>query len=118
MAQHLALGAQGEELAASFLSAAGMAIIARNWRCRSGEIDVIAEDGGMTAFVEVKTRRGLSCGRPEEAVTPLKQQRIRNAAHVWLREHRGPWRDVRFDVVAIMLRPGRAPEIRHLKAVF
>ncbi|WP_433565556.1 YraN family protein [Nocardia sp. CA-151230] len=118
MAQHLALGAQGEELAARYLAEAGMEIVARNWRCRFGELDVIAREGEVTAFVEVKTRRGLACGPPEEAVTYLKQQRIRAVAQHWLREQRGPWQRVRFDVVAVLLRPGRPPEIRHLKAVF
>ncbi|GAB0107536.1 YraN family protein [Nocardia sp. JMUB6875] len=118
MAQHVALGAQGEELAARFLREAGMEIVDRNWRCRSGEIDIIGRDGEVTVFVEVKTRRGLTCGPPQEAVTYLKQQRIRTAAQYWLREQPGPWRRVRFDVVAVLLRLGREPEIRHLKAVF
>ncbi|BAW05394.1 YraN family protein [Nocardia seriolae] len=118
MAEHLALGAHGEELAASFLADAGMEIITRNWRCRSGELDIIARDGEVTVFVEVKTRRGLTCGPPEEAVTFLKQQRIRAVAQHWLREQPGPWQRVRFDVVAVLLRLGRTPEIRLLKAVF
>ncbi|MFJ9368461.1 YraN family protein [Nocardia sp. NPDC101769] len=118
MAQHLALGAQGEELAADFLRAAGMEIVARNWRCRFGELDVIAREGEVTVFIEVKTRRTLTCGPPEEAVTYLKQRRIRELATRWLREQNGPHLRIRFDVVAVLLRPGRTPEIRHLKAVF
>ncbi|MVU76593.1 YraN family protein [Nocardia sp. ET3-3] len=118
MAQHLALGAQGEDLAADHLREAGLEIIDRNWRCRSGELDLIARDGEVTVFVEVKTRSGLTFGPPEEAVTRLKQQRIRAVAQHWLREQPGPWRRVRFDVVAILVRLGRPPEIRHLKAVF
>ncbi|AYF75242.1 YraN family protein [Nocardia yunnanensis] len=118
MAQHLALGAQGEELAARFLRDAGLEIVARNWRCRYGELDVIARDGEITAFIEVKTRSGLTCGPPEEAVTYRKQRRIRELATRWLCEHPGPWLRVRFDVVSVLLRPGREPQIRHLKAVF
>ncbi|GAB2548969.1 YraN family protein [Nocardia heshunensis] len=118
MAQHLALGAQGEDLAAWFLRAAGMEIIARNWRCRFGELDIIGRVGEITAFVEVKTRTGLTCGRPEEAVTYRKQRRIRELAARWLREQNGPWQRVRFDVVSVLLLPGRDPEIRHLEAVF
>ncbi|QVI20903.1 YraN family protein [Nocardia tengchongensis] len=74
--------------------------------------------GDITAFIEVKTRRNLTCGRPEEAVTFLKQQRIRALARHWLHEHPGPFQRVRFDVVSIILRPGRPPEILHLKAAF
>ncbi|MFE3797578.1 YraN family protein [Nocardia tengchongensis] len=118
MAQYLALGAQGENLAADYLRTAGLDIIARNWRCRFGELDVIAREGDITAFIEVKTRRNLTCGRPEEAVTFLKQQRIRALARHWLHEHPGPFQRVRFDVVSIILRPGRPPEILHLKAAF
>ncbi|MTE12932.1 YraN family protein [Nocardia aurantiaca] len=118
MAQHLALGAQGEELAARYLSEAGMQILARNWRCRFGELDVIAREGEVTAFIEVKTRRNLTCGPPEEAVTYLKQRRIRELAARWLREQDGSYQRIRFDVIAVLLRPGHAPDIRHLKAVF
>ncbi|MFD7842483.1 YraN family protein [Nocardia sp. NPDC059764] len=118
MAQHLALGAQGEDLAADYLRTAGMSIVARNWRCRYGELDLVAREGDITAFVEVKTRRNLTCGRPEEAVTLLKQQRIRTVARHWLQAHPSPFQRIRFDVVSVILRPGRPPEILHLKAAF
>lgn len=118
MADHLALGALGEELATQFLRTAGMEIVARNWRCRHGELDVIGRDGDVTAFVEVKTRRSLIFGTPAEAVTWSKQQRIRQLAALWLREQHGRWQRVRFDVVAVLMLPGREPDIRHLKAVF
>ncbi|WP_433759895.1 YraN family protein [Nocardia sp. CA-135398] len=118
MAENQALGAQGEELAARFLRAAGMEIISRNWRCRYGELDLIARDGRVTAFVEVKTRTGTKFGRPAEAVTFDKQQRIRRLALVWLAEQDGPWRDIRFDVISVLLHRGHRPVIDHLKAVF
>ncbi|MEU1428693.1 YraN family protein [Nocardia sp. NPDC005746] len=118
MAQHLALGAQGEDLAADYLRTSGMSIVARNWRCRYGELDLIAREGDITAFIEVKTRRNLTCGRPEEAVTFLKQQRIRTLARHWLHANPGPFPRIRFDVVSVILRPGRPPEILHLKAAF
>ncbi|MFJ4650322.1 YraN family protein [Nocardia sp. NPDC088792] len=118
MAQHLALGAHGEELAARFLRDAGMEIVARNWRCRYGELDLIVRDGDVTVFVEVKTRSSLVCGQPAEAVTYLKQQRIRRLALVWLHEQPGPWLHVRFDVISVLIRRAREPEIRHLQAVF
>ncbi|UAK29849.1 YraN family protein [Nocardia asteroides] len=118
MTDKQALGARGEELAAKFLCAAGMEIVARNWRCRYGELDLIVLDGDVTAFVEVKTRSGLGYGMPAESVTFAKQQRIRRLALLWLAEQDGPWRRIRFDVVSVLVAHGRAPVIDHLEAVF
>ncbi|ATL69440.1 YraN family protein [Nocardia terpenica] len=119
MADKLALGAHGEELAARFLRDAGMEIIERNWRCRYGELDLIVRDAAVTAFVEVKTRSGLGFGTPAEAVTFVKQQRIRRLALLWLNEQAGPWRNIRFDVVSVLVpRDGGEPVITHLEAVF
>ncbi|WP_378732535.1 YraN family protein [Nocardia brasiliensis] len=118
MTDKQALGAQGEELAAQFLQAAGMEIVSRNWRCRYGELDLIARDAEVTAFVEVKTRSGLGFGIPAEAVTFTKRQRIRRLALLWLAEQDGPWRHIRFDVVSVLLTRGHKPIIDHLKAVF
>ncbi|WP_330182332.1 YraN family protein [Nocardia sp. NBC_01503] len=119
MGDNLALGAHGEELAARYLSAAGMEIVARNWRCRYGELDLIGRDTeGVTAFVEVKTRRGVAFGSPAEAVTFLKQQRIRRLALLWLHEQQWPWSRVRFDVVSVLMRQGTEPVVEHLKGVF
>ncbi|MBF6226807.1 YraN family protein [Nocardia abscessus] len=118
MTDRQALGAHGEELAADFLRAAGMEIVARNWRCRYGELDLIARDGDVTAFVEVKTRSGLGYGTPAESVTFAKRQRIRRLALLWLAEQDGPWRRIRFDVVSVLAVRGRAPVIDHLEAVF
>ena len=77
MTDKRALGAFGEELAAQYLREAGMEILARNWRCRYGELDLIVREAELTAFVEVKTRSGFGFGTPAEAVTFAKQQRIR-----------------------------------------
>jgi putative endonuclease len=118
VAHNLALGAQGEELAAEFLRSAGMEIVERNWRCRYGELDLIVRDAEVTAFVEVKTRSGLGFGTPAEAVTFPKQQRIRRLALLWLHEQAGPWRHIGFDVVSVLLRPSCEPVVEHLKAVF
>ncbi|MCM6773884.1 YraN family protein [Nocardia sp. CDC159] len=118
MADKLALGAFGERLAARHLRAAGMRIVDRNWRCRYGELDLIARDAAVTAFVEVKTRTGLSFGRPAEAVTRAKQQRIRRLALLWLAEHPGPRRRIRFDVVSVLVLPDRPAVVEHLEAVF
>jgi putative endonuclease len=118
VAKNLALGAHGEELAAQFLSAGGMEIIERNWRCRYGELDLIVRDAEVTVFVEVKTRSGRGFGLPAEAVTFTKQQRIRRLALLWLNEQAGPWRQIRFDVVSVLLAADGTPAIEHLKAVF
>ncbi|MFF0455551.1 YraN family protein [Nocardia africana] len=118
MAHNLALGAHGEELAAQFLQGAGMRIVERNWRCRYGELDLIVREADTTAFVEVKTRSGLGFGTPAESVTFAKQQRIRRLALLWLAEQSGPWRRVRFDVVSVLLLPGRDPRIEHVRAAF
>lgn len=69
MADKQALGAYGEKLAAQYLRESGMEIVARNWRCRYGELDLIVQDPQITAFVEVKTRSGLGFGLPAESVT-------------------------------------------------
>jgi putative endonuclease len=118
VADKQALGAEGEELAARHLVAAGMQIVARNWRCRYGELDLIVRDADTTAFVEVKTRTGTKFGTPAEAVTFTKQQRIRRLALVWLAQQDGPWRHIRFDVVSVLLHRGHRPVIQHLEGVF
>lgn len=100
------LGDRGEALAAAHLVAQGYTILARNWRCVGGEIDLVAEDGDGLAFVEVKTRRGHSHGSPEEALTPQKVQRLQTAAQSWLVAHVGDRAiDWRIDVVAVELSP-------------
>lgn len=118
MAHKQALGAYGEKLAANYLCETGMDIVARNWRCRYGELDLIVQDPSVTVFVEVKTRSGLGFGTPAEAVTFSKQQRIRRLALLWLAEQDGPWRRIRFDVVSVLVARGRGPVIDHLTAAF
>ncbi len=118
MARNVEVGALGEELAAGHLVERGMVVLERNWRCRYGEVDVIAEDGGAVVFVEVKTRTGRGYGTPAEAVTFAKQTRIRRLAGLWLREQPRGWQTVRFDVVAVVIAPGCRPELTHLEAVF
>ncbi|WP_328397612.1 YraN family protein [Nocardia sp. NBC_00416] len=118
MGHNTALGAQGEDLAARYLQAAGMEIVCRNWRCRYGELDLVVRDAEVTAFVEVKTRSGLGYGIPAEAVTYQKRQRIRRLALLWLTEQDGPWRRIRFDVVSVLVSRTGEPVIDHLQAVF
>ncbi len=114
------LGRYGEDLAAGHLAAAGMRVLARNWRCPRGELDVVALDvDGTVVFVEVKTRSSVRFGEPAEAVTPVKARRIRGLALSWLADHPQPGRrGVRFDVVTIVRAPGEPPVVRHLREAF
>lgn len=111
------LGRAGEAAAAFHLESGGMTIVARNYRCRIGEIDLVALDGNVLVIVEVKTRAGMGFGRPSEAVTPAKQGRLRRLASAYLAERRPPQRDVRFDVVEVVGRPGSF-RIEHLRDAF
>lgn len=106
------LGAQGEEIAAAHLARAGLRVVARNFRTRRGEVDIVAQDGETLVFVEVRTRRTASFGSPEESVTARKRRRIVLAAQQYLQEHGLEARPWRVDVAAVVLRAG-APEVRH-----
>ncbi len=97
------LGKYGEDFAVSVLEAEGCTVLERNFRCRAGEIDIIAEKDGTLYFVEVKTRRGLGAGRPAEAVTYWKQQKTRIAAAVYLQSHGGEQeRNCSFHVIEVL----------------
>lgn len=109
-------GRHGEALAARWLEDRGLRVVDVNWRCREGEIDVVALDGDEVVVVEVKTRRGTGWGHPLEAVTPTKMARLRRLAGAWLEAHPGTGRRVRIDVVGVVL--GRAPgdvEVSHVR---
>jgi putative endonuclease len=107
------LGRTGERMAAEKLREQGYRILERNFRCRHGEIDLIAEDGQDLVFVEVKTRRGNIFGRPEEAVTFHKQRKLVEVATYYLDLHACADRPWRIDVVAVQLsKVGKLEEIR------
>ncbi len=110
-------GNAGERAAAAFLRARGYHVLEHNFRCRGGEIDLIALDGGTLVFVEVKLRRTLSRGAPIEAVTALKQGRIRRAAQTYLAFSGQVFPRIRFDVISLQLTAARS-EITHFKAAF
>ena len=95
------LGDAGEAAVARWYEAAGYAVVARNWRVRDGEIDVIARRGETIVFCEVKTRRSDAFGLPAEAVTARKQLRLRKLAIQWLSAHRARGDIVRFDVASV-----------------
>jgi putative endonuclease len=96
------LGAHGEAVAAIWLESLGFRLLARNHRCRWGEVDIVAEDGGCISFVEVRTRRG-SFVAPAETVDSKKQQRVVAAAQHFLLHDEVAQRPVRFDVVEVLV---------------
>jgi putative endonuclease len=112
------LGALGEQLAVEHLTSVGLRIVARNWRCRYGELDVIAAGPDRTlVFVEVKTRTGDGFGGWEYAVTPVKVRRIRRLAGIWLAGQDQSWAAIRIDVIGVRIGRQRTPEITHLRGV-
>ena len=112
------LGALGEQVAVEHLQRLALRILARNWRCRYGELDVIAAEAAHTVvFAEVKTRTGDYFGGVEQAVTPAKVRRIRRLAGLWLAGQRTGWENVRIDVIGVRIGRRREPEVRHLRGV-
>ena len=97
-----ALGIKGEDAVAAWYEAAGYEIVARNWRCREGEVDLIVRNGRVFVFCEVKTRTSVAFGAPVEAVTVTKQLRLRKLAAKWLRESAARRSEIRFDVASVL----------------
>ncbi|WP_394552364.1 YraN family protein [Agromyces sp. MMS24-JH15] len=117
MAHNTELGRRGEELAAGHLEARGMVVLERNWRCRHGEIDIVARDGRETVFVEVKTRSAEGYGHPFEAITARKLARMRRLALAWCEQSEGPAGRIRLDAVAILAPAGGPAVVEHLVGV-
>lgn len=113
------IGALGEQLAVDHLRSVGLRVLERNWRCRFGELDVIAVDDTTrtVVFVEVKTRTSDRFGGVEEAVTPQKVRRLRRLAGLWLAAQQTGWPSVRIDVVGVRIGRRRAPEIIYFQGV-
>ena len=110
-------GESGESIAVKFLKKNGYQIIEQNYRCKLGEIDIIARDGRVLAFIEVKARRTGDFGGPKRAVTPRKQRKISMVALKYLKETEQMEKKARFDVVAIRLLPGD-PDVEIIKNAF
>ena len=111
------LGELGEQAAADALQKDGYRIVARNHRCRRGEVDLVAERGELLVFVEVRTRASSAFGAPQETVDPAKQRRVIAAARDFLARWRGPERGVRFDVIAVV-DGAKGPTLTHLENAF
>ncbi len=122
----LPLGKRGESIARKHLKRRGLKILARNYRCPRGEVDIIALDastrtemGAETiSFVEVKTRSSDRYTAPASAVNADKQRRIRKVADYYLARHAADELNVRFDIVSIVLRDGEKPEVKHIPGAF
>jgi putative endonuclease len=112
------LGNQGEQLANQFLRKRGYIILAQNYRCPLGEIDIIAKDKRTLVFIEVKSRQSLQYGQPSEAVTYRKQQQISKVAQYYITANNFGAKAARFDVIAILLPPAGAPKIEHFTNAF
>ena len=112
-----ALGEYGERVAARHLTQAGMQILDRRWRCRIGELDLVARDRGCLVVCEVKTRRSHVAGTALDAVTPVKLARLRRLAAAWLAEHDVTFGEVRIDVVAVSVPRAGGPRVEHLEGV-
>lgn len=112
------LGRRGEDLAAEYLAGLGLVVLSRNWRCREGEVDLVATDGERLVVCEVKTRSGTGYGEPAEGVTPAKAARIRRIATAWLRTYRVGWCEIRFDVLAVLCPPDGPITVEHLRGAF
>ncbi|MGN7453839.1 YraN family protein [Paenibacillus pasadenensis] len=114
-------GRIGEDAAAAWLERGGLRLLERNWRCRLGELDLIAEDGGTLVFIEVRSARtGSRFGSAAEALHGRKQLKVRQVAGVYLQQKGWDGRPIRFDAAAVTLDASglRALEVLHVKNAF
>lgn len=112
------LGRAGEDIAADHLRGEGYEILARNWSCREGELDLVGATAELLVVVEVKTRSGRGFGSPAEAVTDEKAARIRGLALRWRQQQRLRWCPLRFDVIAVDWPPGGSAVVQHIEGAF
>jgi putative endonuclease len=115
------LGVRGEDLACAELERQGLEVLEGNWRCRLGEIDIVAaetgEKGLTLVFCEVKCRAGLGFGHPPEAITLPKMRTLRQLAALWMRQHHLKASGIRLDAIGVVLVSGEPPSLTHVRAV-
>ncbi|MFP5283011.1 MAG: YraN family protein [Actinomycetes bacterium] len=115
------IGQRGEDLAAAELERQGLRVVARNWRCRTGEIDIIAVehvgDRRTVVFCEVKCRTGLGFGDPLESITYAKRQKLRQLAAEWLAVSRVHPDGVRIDAIGVVMLPHTLPTLTHVRGI-
>lgn len=114
MSKRKQTGRQGEEIAAGYLTGKGYKMVERNWRCPTGELDLIMELGDTLVFIEVRTRRGQRFGPAEASLTPAKQARLIELAQTYLQEKAALSPAWRIDVVAVRLGQGAA-QVKHIE---
>ncbi len=112
-----ALGRDGEAVAEAFLRARQWRILARNYRCRAGEIDLVALDGPVVVFVEVRSRRGARAGTPLESVDARKQAQVARVARHFVASRGWHDRDARFDVIGVRF-DHEPPLVEHVRGAF
>jgi putative endonuclease len=117
MAKHLDTGKKGEEIAAQFLRESGLEVLAINWRHGRAEVDIIARDGKVLVFVEVKTRSYDFFGKPEEFVNKTKTRLMANAAAAYMKANGHDWA-IRFDIVSILMKNENEWSVQHFKDAF
>ena len=117
MSNKKALGDYGERLASQYLEQKGYTIISSNWHCRFGEIDIIAKDGEVLVFVEVKTRSYDYFGAPQDLVSEKKETLLVDAANRYMEKIGHDW-EIRFDIIGILMPDENRYTIKHLKDAF
>ncbi|WP_232549720.1 YraN family protein [Propioniciclava soli] len=116
--ERMTVGRRGEDLVAAHLERRGWCVLARNWRCAEGEIDLVATDpAGVAVVCEVKTRRGLGYGSPLEAVTWAKARRLRRLAAAWARAQGVGLGGLRVDAFGVLVHPDGTASIQHVSGV-
>ena len=111
------LGRRGEQLAAEYLERGGLRILDRNWRCETGELDIVALDQRVLVVCEVKTRSGVRYGSPLEAISRSKRARLRRLAAAWLAAQELRFDDVRIDVIGLVRDGSGQFTLEHVRGV-
>ncbi|MEM9886216.1 MAG: YraN family protein [Bacteroidota bacterium] len=117
MAKNKEIGERGEQIAVDFLEAKDYKILERNWRFSRAEVDIIAMDGEVLVFLEVKTRSYTFFGEPAAFVTEKKEALMIDAAHVYMEKIGHEW-EIRFDIIGIVLPKQGETDIRHFEDAF
>lgn len=111
------LGKAGEEIAAQYLTSRGYRILTRNYYTRYGELDIVCQKDRSLVFVEVKTRRSVQFGTPEESITPRKIEHLKKAAMLYMNNHPSAFKEMRFDIISILFADNER-QINHIEAAF
>lgn len=115
---HIDVGNRGEEAAVRFLRQMGYTVVARKYRAKPGEIDIIAHHKGIIVFVEVKTRRNITFGFPAEAVTYSKRRKLIKTALCYLKQTKQEEAACRFDVLEVLAPQGKQIQVNHIVNAF